>query len=135
MRSFIVGVRAMLIALVVLIVAPVFAQNAAGVEHASPAARGIAEPSVPSENLDDTTGEGGNTEHCGPIDPGTPCYSSGGDKYKMCPKNTSYDNCMARCLCIYKEQEKVCKWQQSCIQKALLNKEDCDGGCLSDWVP
>ncbi|HYK04899.1 MAG TPA: hypothetical protein VE974_24310 [Thermoanaerobaculia bacterium] len=33
-------------------------------------------PSIPSENLNDTTG-GGSTEGCGDIDPSEPCYGGG----------------------------------------------------------
>lgn len=131
MRSFIVGVRAMLIALVVLIVAPVFAQSAAGVEHASPAARGIAEPSVPSESLGDSTGEGGNTEHCGPIDPGTPCYAAGGST--TCPANTSYEKCKERCECQYQKNYKACKASGWCQSVVLSEKNACLASCETDW--
>jgi hypothetical protein len=119
----------MLIALVVVILTPAaFAQSAAGVHHASPAAKGIGEP---SESLTDTTGGGGNTEHCGPIDPGTPCYSSGGST--TCPANTSYAKCNERCECQYQKNLKACKASGPCRDLAVSEKDACLGGCIADW--
>jgi len=123
----------MLVALVVLVLAPAtFAQSAAGVEHASPAAKGIS-ISGQSENLrNDTTGGDGNTDHCGEIDPGTPCYANGGDE-DDCPLNTSRAKCEERCACQYKKNVEECDGGKWCLDTVAAEKRACDANCIADW--
>jgi hypothetical protein len=115
------------------VAASVQAQSAsvAAREHASLAAASTGDQSA---NLTQDPG-GGSTEDCGPIDPSTPCYATGGgSKEEVCVKATSYQSCLSKCACEYRKNRNKCKQMKACLEGASAENQACTGNCLVDFV-
>lgn len=89
----------------------------------------IGQPEIPTENLTDGTGGGGSTENCGPIDPGTPCYGSGGGGADSCKAPHDYESCQIACSCIYTKAKTACGRDSYCKYIATAEYQRCLGEC------
>jgi hypothetical protein len=58
---------------------------------------------------------------------------SGNSSYKNCVKETNEQTCYQRCTCGFNENWKKCDGKLLCQQTAMLEKESCDGHCLTDF--
>lgn len=88
----------------------------------------IGQAEIPTENLTDGTGGGGSTENCGPIDPGTPCYGSGGGT-DSCQQPHDYESCQIACSCIYAKAKTACGRDSYCKYIATAEYQRCSGEC------
>jgi hypothetical protein len=73
---------------------------------------------------------------CGPIDPLHPCYPAGGgsSQYEVCVKATSYETCMSKCRCEFRNSSKKCGVNPVCKDIAASERNACFGNCLVDFA-